>query len=148
MNKTYQWYWKNEEGHPCGWNWTNASSKKEARKIAKEMESPARDSNYGRFADKWGNTDGVLLEFHVPESYLRKIDGFDMHGNRLFTDDTHFASYDQVAVFSKGIPKDFLTKVYKHGDVVIHPKGYKLPLEGDLLYKQELPTSGKGYLDY
>ena len=59
MNKTYQWYWKNEEGHPCGWNWTNASSKKEARKIAKEMESPARDSKYGRFAGMYLDKDSL-----------------------------------------------------------------------------------------
>ena len=128
------------EGTRVGPHFSDPSRKLTVKDLMYTTADPQKAANYGRFADKWGNTDGVLLEFHVPESYLRKIDGFDMHGNRLFTDDTHFASYDQVAVFSKGIPKDFLTKVYKHG--------YKLPLEGDLLYKHELPTSGKGYLDY
>ena len=48
IRKTYQWEWINEEGFWVGWNYCVAYTKAEARKVAKEMQSPARDDQWGR----------------------------------------------------------------------------------------------------
>ena len=62
ISKTYKWEWVDENGHWCGWNWTNAFSKAEARKFAKGMESKPRD-------DQWGRNKGMLFN----DSTLRRV---------------------------------------------------------------------------
>ena len=62
ISKTYKWNWVDENGHYCGWNWTNAFTKAEARKEARGNESPARD-------DQWGRNKGMYLD----EKSLRRI---------------------------------------------------------------------------
>jgi len=62
ISKTYVWRWKDENGKDCGWNWTNAYTKAEARKLAKAMESPARDFDYEVYADATLTTTKTLTE--------------------------------------------------------------------------------------
>jgi hypothetical protein len=101
---------------------------------------PQYAANYGRFEDSWNMKTGVLLEFHVPKSYIKKIDGYDMHGNRMFKDMDNPASpghyhnlYEKAIIFDGGIPKEFLNKVYKYGDEVTSFRNYKLTLSGPRL---------------
>jgi hypothetical protein len=83
-------------------------------------------------------TKGRLLEFHVPESYIKKSDVYDLWGEKLLANlnvsnspgQYHFLDYDQIASFNKGLPKDFLQKVYKYGDEVLFRDTYRLPLKG------------------
>tara|TARA_R110002012_G_scaffold154312_3_gene314591 strand:+ start:32948 stop:33775 length:828 start_codon:yes stop_codon:yes gene_type:complete len=78
---------------------------------------------------KFGKGDGILLEFKVPESYLKKH-GFDMHGQNMFSDAFHLSDHGEAVVFGKGLPKEYLTKVHKHGDV-LEWKSYKMKLDVD-----------------
>ena len=78
ISKTYKWSWVDEEGHYCGWNWTNSFSKAEARKFAKKMQSPARDITYdiivnGKVEQTTGRNKGMYLE----EKSLRRINNKD-----------------------------------------------------------------------
>ena len=131
------------EGARVGPHFRDPSKKLTAKDLFYTTTNPQHAANYGRFADEWNTKKGVLLEFHVPESYIRNVDVFDMHGNKLLKDSRnpaspghyHFGDYNQVAVFAKGLPKEFLTKVHKYGDEAVSPKGLVLPLKGDLQYK-------------
>ena len=107
------------------------------------INNPEYASKYGKFYT--GNFSkvpetkkGRLLEFHVPESYIKNTDAYDLWGDKLLRDlDTdnspgqyHFHGYDQIAAFLGGLPKEFLQKVYKYGDEVPFRNMYRLPLKG------------------
>lgn len=67
ISKTYKWNWVDENGHYCGWNWCNAFTIAEARKVARKMQSPARDITYdiivdGKVEQTTGRNKGMLLE--------------------------------------------------------------------------------------
>jgi len=55
---------------------------------------------------KWGSPEGILLEFEVPKSYINK------HGIMGKIGQTATGLSD-MAVFEKGIPKQFLKKIHK-----------------------------------
>ncbi len=63
MNKSkiYIWRWKDENGADCGWNSCSAYSKREARKIAKSMESKPRDFNYEVYTDSTCTTTKTVV---------------------------------------------------------------------------------------
>ena len=78
ISKTYKWQWKNEEGSWAGWNWTNAYTKAEARKIAKKMESKARDFTYDILVDgKVEQTTGRNGGMYVDLPTLRRVSNED-----------------------------------------------------------------------
>ena len=89
ISKTYKWQWIDESGHWCGWNWTNAFSIAEARKVAKKMESPAREFTYDIIVDgKVEQTTGRNKGMFVDKKSLKRVsnDEFMRTWNRSYQD--------------------------------------------------------------
>ncbi len=78
ISKTYKWQWKDENGSWAGWNWTNAYTKAEARRIAKKMESKARDFTYDILVDgEVEQTTGHNSGMYLNEKTLRRVSDKD-----------------------------------------------------------------------
>lgn len=74
ISKTYKWQWVDVDGRWCGWNWTTAFSKAEARRAAKKMQSPVREIEYdvtveGRIEKRTEVYKGMFLD----EKSLRRV---------------------------------------------------------------------------
>ena len=74
IQKTYKWEWVDEDGRWCGWNWTNAYSKAEARREAKKMQSHAREITYDILVDgEVRQTTGRNKGMYLDEKTLKRV---------------------------------------------------------------------------
>jgi hypothetical protein len=73
----YQFHFVDEKGHYCGFNDVWAPNKKEAIRLARLMESPARDS-------QWGRLKGLYVDVKsLKKATWEKITSMNILGNMM-----------------------------------------------------------------